>query len=247
MLLRRFVRVEATPGGRMTARLEADGQERTPRLVKWAVQATRKPKDHETADTLYGRWRTEAAERGVDPDILVREVTGRTLDRDLDRTVSAEAVGRLFDRLAGPEGLTATASTFARPDVLVAPDPTRFWDHERRYINHADHRAVGEACMAVVNPDSSTRPMFPELLDEGLEPFELHYLWIPSYEGDADTYVDITDTIEAKIEALRCHKSQIHDWPVDEWIKDRARQRGAAGGMEFAESFKTFKLREEER
>jgi LmbE family N-acetylglucosaminyl deacetylase len=98
-----------------------------------------------------------------------------------------------------------------------------------------------------VNPDSSTRPMFPELLDEGLEPFELRYLWIPSYEGDADTYVDITDTIEAKIEALRCHKSQIHDWPVDEWIKDRARQRGAAGGMEFAESFKTFKLREEER
>jgi ATP-dependent exoDNAse (exonuclease V) alpha subunit len=56
----------------------------------------------------------------VDADTLVREVTGRTPDRDLDRTVSAEAVGRLFDRLAGPEGLTATASTFARPDVLVA-------------------------------------------------------------------------------------------------------------------------------
>ena len=67
-------------------RLEADGRERTPRLVKWAVQATRKPKEHETADTLYGRWRTEAAERGVDPDTLVREVTGRTLDREQDRT-----------------------------------------------------------------------------------------------------------------------------------------------------------------
>jgi hypothetical protein len=34
--------------------------------------------------------------------------------------VSDEAVGRLFDRLAGPDGLTATASTFARQDVLVA-------------------------------------------------------------------------------------------------------------------------------
>jgi hypothetical protein len=44
-------------------RLVADGRERTPRLVKWAVQATRKPKQHETPDTLYGRWRTEAAER----------------------------------------------------------------------------------------------------------------------------------------------------------------------------------------
>jgi conjugative relaxase-like TrwC/TraI family protein len=51
-------------------RLQADGRERTPRLVKWAVQATRKAKEHEPADTLYGRWRTEAAERGADADAL---------------------------------------------------------------------------------------------------------------------------------------------------------------------------------
>jgi conjugative relaxase-like TrwC/TraI family protein len=51
-------------------RLAADSRERTPRLVKWAVHATRKPKQHEPPDTLYGRWRAEAAERGVDPDTL---------------------------------------------------------------------------------------------------------------------------------------------------------------------------------
>src|SRR5215216_4635942 len=101
-------------------RLGADGRERTPRLVKWAVHATRKPKDHEAPDTLYGRWRAEAAERGIDPDALVRTVTGRTGDRNQDQTVSAAVAGRLFDRLAGPDGLTEHASTFARPDVLVA-------------------------------------------------------------------------------------------------------------------------------
>jgi conjugative relaxase-like TrwC/TraI family protein len=101
-------------------RLVADGRERTPRLVKWAVHQTRKPKDHEAPDTLYGRWRAEAAERGVDADTLVREVTGRTPNRDQDRTVSNAVAGWLFDRLAGPDGLTATASTFGRPDVLVA-------------------------------------------------------------------------------------------------------------------------------
>jgi conjugative relaxase-like TrwC/TraI family protein len=101
-------------------RLVADGRERTPRLVKWAVHATRKPKQHETPDTLYGRWRTEAAERGHNADTLVRTVTGRTPNRDQDRTVSAEGAGRLFDRLAGPDGLTEHASTFTRPDVLVA-------------------------------------------------------------------------------------------------------------------------------
>jgi conjugative relaxase-like TrwC/TraI family protein len=57
-------------------RLEAEGRERTPRLVKRAVHATRKPKQHEAPDTLHGRWRTEAAERGHDPDTLVRQVTG---------------------------------------------------------------------------------------------------------------------------------------------------------------------------
>src|SRR5215216_5034572 len=69
-------------------RLAAEGRERTPRLVKWAVHATRKPKQHETPDTLYGQWRTEAAERGVDADALVRQVTDRTEDREQDRTVS---------------------------------------------------------------------------------------------------------------------------------------------------------------
>jgi ATP-dependent exoDNAse (exonuclease V) alpha subunit len=101
-------------------RLTADGRERTPRLVKWTVQATRKPKQHEAPATLYRRWRQEAGERGVDPDTLVRTVTGRTPNRVQDQPVSDGVAGRLFNRLAGSDGLTEHASTFARPDVLVA-------------------------------------------------------------------------------------------------------------------------------
>jgi conjugative relaxase-like TrwC/TraI family protein len=101
-------------------RLEADGRERTPRLVKWAVHATRKPKQHEPPDTLHGRWRTEAAEWGVDSDTTVRQVTHRTGDRDQDRTVSDQTVSEAFDRVACPDGLTAQASTFARQDVIAA-------------------------------------------------------------------------------------------------------------------------------
>jgi hypothetical protein len=56
----------------------------------------------------------------VDPDTLVRTVIDRTTNRIQDWTVSDEAVDRLFDRLAGPEGLTERASTFIRPEVLVA-------------------------------------------------------------------------------------------------------------------------------
>jgi conjugative relaxase-like TrwC/TraI family protein len=99
-------------------RLEADGRERTPRLVKWAVHATRKAKEHEAPETIYARWRGEAAELGTDADTLVRQVTGRARDRT--PTLSDRTVHALFARLAGPGGLTAQASTFARHDVIVA-------------------------------------------------------------------------------------------------------------------------------
>jgi conjugative relaxase-like TrwC/TraI family protein len=124
-------------------RLRADGRERTPRLVKWTVHATRKPKQHERPDTLYGRWRAEATERGVDADTLVREVTGRTPDRDLDRTVSAEAVGRLFDRLVGPEPQGA--------GELDLPD----WEQPDGYLQLAQalSRAGGQA-LAIDTPSS---------------------------------------------------------------------------------------------
>jgi conjugative relaxase-like TrwC/TraI family protein len=99
-------------------RLEATGRTRTPRLVKWAVHATRKPKAHEAPETIYARWRGEAAELGQDPDTLVRQVTGRVRDRTPQ--LSDQTVRALFARLAGPAGLTAQASTFARHDVIVA-------------------------------------------------------------------------------------------------------------------------------
>jgi LmbE family N-acetylglucosaminyl deacetylase len=132
-----------------------------------------------------------------------------------------------------------------RPDVLVVPDPSRLWDRERGYVNHTDHRAVGMACLAVINPDSPSRPMFPELLDEGHEPFEIPNAWMPVMGDEADTAVDVSETIEAKIEALRCHESQIHDWPVDEWVKARAKDRGAPHGYEYAETFRTFRLKDD--
>jgi conjugative relaxase-like TrwC/TraI family protein len=103
---------------REVERLASEGRERTPRLVKWAVHATRKTKQHESPDTLYGQWRREAAARGLDADTLVGRVTGRT--RDQAPTLSDQTVREVFDRLAGTDGLTVTASTFARQDVLVA-------------------------------------------------------------------------------------------------------------------------------
>jgi LmbE family N-acetylglucosaminyl deacetylase len=129
-----------------------------------------------------------------------------------------------------------------RADVLVAPDPSRLWSG-RAYINHADHRAAGELALCAVMPDSPSRPQFPELLEEGYEPFEIPNLWLIAEE--ADTYVDITKTIDVKIRSLAAHRSQQAEASAP-WVRERARELGDRAGYEYAEGFRTFGLADEE-
>jgi LmbE family N-acetylglucosaminyl deacetylase len=137
-----------------------------------------------------------------------------------------------------------------RPDAVFAPDPTRRW-WPPSYINHPDHIAVGEVVMRSINPDASTRLMFPELwAEEGLEPHRPRALFVVN-PVEPDTFVDITDTIELKVKALEAHASQVGDWPVGEFVRERARQagqlareRGLAGPFEYAEAFRLFRLDE---
>ena len=128
-----------------------------------------------------------------------------------------------------------------RPEVIVAPDPSRLW-YGNSYINHWDHKQAGTLALCAVMPDAPSRPQFPELLEEGLEPFEVPNLWLASEEPD--TYVDITKTIDRKIEALARHVSQ-GAGEVEDWVRERARQIGEKAGMEYAEAFKAFSFTEE--
>jgi LmbE family N-acetylglucosaminyl deacetylase len=84
--------------------------------------------------------------------------------------------------------------------------------------------------------------MFPELLEEGLEPFDVPGLWLSTMEPD--TYMDISETIDVKIEALKRHQSQGAD-ESEPFVRQRAQETGAAGGLEFAEGFKVFTFIEE--
>src|SRR5438445_13398439 len=80
-----------------------------------------------------------------------------------------------------------------KPDIVMAPDPTRGWTGQR-HINHPAHRAAGDATLDAIIPGSDTRLVFPELLDEGLEPHQAKESNI--YTSIASTaWVDISDTI----------------------------------------------------
>jgi conjugative relaxase-like TrwC/TraI family protein len=79
-----------------------------------AAVATRQPKQHgETEEQLYGRWERELADHGVTAERL-SEVCGSARGRP----ATAAEVEAILAELAGPQGLTAEASTFARRDVL---------------------------------------------------------------------------------------------------------------------------------
>lgn len=131
----------------------------------------------------------------------------------------------------------------ARPNVIVTFDPSKRW-FGRSYINHPDHRAIGDAVLAVVACDAPTRPQFPELLEEGIDPYSVPELWLATGPSDADTRVDIGETIDLKIKAVQAHRSQLENMGDSDW-EAMIRKWGTAAaedGMEFAEPFRTFRL-----
>jgi LmbE family N-acetylglucosaminyl deacetylase len=130
-----------------------------------------------------------------------------------------------------------------RPDRVVCGDPTAvFYGDE--YINHPDHRAVAEAAVYAVFPSAETRPIFPELLAEGFEPHKVRELWISGAEHP-NTWVDISATLERKIEALRCHRSQV-EVGDGRWLREWAAETGKAGGLPYAEAFRVMRLLRDE-
>jgi LmbE family N-acetylglucosaminyl deacetylase len=96
-----------------------------------------------------------------------------------------------------------------RPHRVLMQSPDRNWD--RIYASHPDHLAVGEATIAAVYPDARNRWAHPELDAEGLEPWNVPQVWLGAGGPEVTHYVDITDSVDRKIEALLCHKSQLPD------------------------------------
>ena len=93
-------------------------------------------------------------------------------------------------------------------------------------------------------PDAPTRVMFSELEDEGIEPYEVPNLLLSSNEPD--TYVDITDTIDIKLEALAQHVSEEGEAAAP-WVRERARTLGEEeAGVEYAEAFKAFRFSDDD-
>jgi LmbE family N-acetylglucosaminyl deacetylase len=124
-----------------------------------------------------------------------------------------------------------------RPQALVCGDPSAYFYGED-YINHPDHRAAAQAALEAVFPAAGMPLIFPEL---GLPPHRVQEVYI--YEAaQPNLWINIEETIALKIEALRCHRSQIGDWDPGPTLRAWAAREGRAVGLHYAEAFRRMRL-----
>ena len=118
-----------------------------------------------------------------------------------------------------------------KPDTVVTVDPYR------GYLDHRDHRITAQVTLDAVFPYANNAHVYPDLLGQGLQPHRVKEMLFCG-TGDPNYYIDITDTIDIKIAALRCHKSQVGDRPeLAEWMRQRANMSAEGQDYELAEAF----------
>jgi LmbE family N-acetylglucosaminyl deacetylase len=151
-----------------------------------------------------------------------------------------EPDGQVEASLRLRERITHAIRTF-RPEVVMTHDPTVVFVNNE-WVNHPDHRALGQVTVDAVFPTARDPLNFPEHLSAGLEPWKVAELFLWS-TNEANQIVDIGDTLERKIAALACHVSQFHDFnETARWLRRRAEELGERTGFRAAEGFRRVML-----
>lgn len=152
-----------------------------------------------------------------------------------------EPDGMLENTLALRKRLVREIRRF-RPEVVITGDPTIVWAREN-YINHPDHRAAAGAAIDAVFPAAGQPNLFEEIeQEEGFKAHKVRKVYVTSFGQEADTYVDISSTIDLKLEALRQHVSQMGDWDPEPMMREWAAERGKGKEMAYAEAFRVITL-----
>jgi len=128
-----------------------------------------------------------------------------------------------------------------KPEVLITHDPTtRIFRNS--YLNHTDHRVVGDTVLDAVFPLARDRMNFSEHEADGLEPHAVTDIFL-MFTSEPNYWVDISTTIDKKIKALQKHESQVGD-PVklSERILQRAAERAEHVSFMYAETFRRVRL-----
>lgn len=126
-----------------------------------------------------------------------------------------------------------------RPQRMVFQSSVR--NYARIGGSHPDHLAAGEASVRAVFPASGNPFAFPELMEhENLQPWTIKEMWVMNHT-EVTHFVDITDQVEAKLAALRCHVSQHRDQDeIATFIRARMLDSAKAVGLPEGHSAELF-------
>ena len=127
-----------------------------------------------------------------------------------------------------------------KPEVIVTGDPTVVWAGDD-YINHPDHRAAATAALDAAFPAAGQPHVFEELEEEGLKAHKIRKVYITGWD-QTELFVNIDETIETKLEALRAHKSQMQDWDPSDMVREWAAGHAKGKEMGYAEVFRVITL-----
>lgn len=128
-----------------------------------------------------------------------------------------------------------------KPEVVVCGDPTVTLPSET-YINHPDHRAAALAAIDAVFPASGQPTLFSEIESEdGFTAHKPRKVYIQAW-SEATTFVNISETIDLKINALKAHRSQMNGWDPETMIREWATESARGKEMQYAESFRVVTL-----
>ncbi len=131
-----------------------------------------------------------------------------------------------------------------RPEVVICGDPTVVWSGAD-YVNHPDHRAAALSALDATFPAAGQPNLFEELVTEGLQAHKVRKIFATAW-ADADTFVNITETLSLKITALKAHVSQMKDWDPTDMITRWAAEAAQGKEMPYAEGFRVVTLVDEE-
>ena len=152
--------------------------------------------------------------------------------------------GAVANDLALRELLVREIRTF-RPNAVLCNDPEMiFWPDGG--VNHTDHRTAGMAAVDAVYPAARNPMAFPWLVREGLAKHAVQRLYL-FWTEHANAWVDISATLERKIDALRAHGSQISEPDaMAERMRTWGAEEGARIGVAVAEAFRLVVIDDDE-
>ena len=128
-----------------------------------------------------------------------------------------------------------------RPELILTLNRHETWGGQT--FNMADHRHVGLAVLDAAR-DAANRWVFPDLLEEGLEPWEGVRLACFSGSPDAGHGVDVTGFLDAGIASLEAHRTYIDHVGTEPetWLRAAAEAAGQLLGCEHGVALEVVRL-----